>query len=347
MSQAGWKPITGQAAVTVDGESLDAADLILLGVLTGEWPAFERQVGVGLELEAAHPDRVADDEVRRAATAFRYARGLISAAEFRRWLEARELTVGAVSGVLRRRLLRAEHPHSPGPPAADEDVMRVLPAEALCDGVLARSVEEGVDRLVAGRLVATVAVLDTERLERAVAVLPELRAPVLAGLEAHELRGRLARLLSLELALKQLRRDVAEPDAVIRRIKQHTLEWTQLVGDELRFPREGAAREARLQIVADGESVATVAQRAEVAVLDRLLLVGEAPSSAGVSFTAAAVGEVVGPWEDDGLWHVLKLRAKVVPSPDHSLPRELAIDELLRERINRYGAGRTRRNAEL
>ena len=78
----------------MDGESLDVADLIALGVITGEWPAFERAVALGLALERDHPDAVSGDEVRREATAFRYEHGLISAADFRTWLEARALSVG-------------------------------------------------------------------------------------------------------------------------------------------------------------------------------------------------------------------------------------------------------------
>jgi hypothetical protein len=138
VSHGGWAPITGKAAVTVDGESLDVADLILLGVLTGEWPAFEDRVALGLELERAHPDDVPAEEVRREATAFRYAHGLISAADFRAWLEAHQMTVAGLSGVLRRRLLRARHVRSEGPAASEDEVIGVLWAEVFCDGVLAR-----------------------------------------------------------------------------------------------------------------------------------------------------------------------------------------------------------------
>lgn len=139
MSHGGWAPITRKPAVTVDGASLDVADLVLLAVLTGDWAAFEREVALGPQLERDHPDAVADDDVRREATAFRYAHGLISAADFRRWLEARELTVGDLSGVLRRRLLRETGVRAEGPSASDEEVIGVLPAEAFCDGVLALS----------------------------------------------------------------------------------------------------------------------------------------------------------------------------------------------------------------
>jgi hypothetical protein len=347
MSQGGWAQITSRAAVTVDGDSLDVGDLVLLGVLTGEWPVFEEAVALGLALDRAHPDAVAPDDVRREATAFRYAHHLISAADFRAWLAVRELTVGEVSDVLRRRLLRRRQLVADGSSASEEDVIRVLPAEAFCEGVLARLADDAVDWLVAGQLVGPVASVDEGQFERAMSLMSGVRASILVGLEVAERPDRLRRLLTLGKALEQLREVVAEPSEIGRRMKQHALEWTELVGDELRFTCEGAAREARLQITADGDSANAVANRADVAVLDRRLLVGEAPAQAGVSFAAAAVGEVVGPWEEDGRWHVMQLRAKVPPSPENRSLRERAREELLRERISRHAAGRTTRHAEL
>jgi hypothetical protein len=317
MSQGGWAQITGRLAVTVDGESLDIAELIELGGITGEWPAFEQRVALGLALERDHPDAVSEDDVRREATAFRYAHGLISAADFRSWLEARELTVRELSGALRRRLLRQQGLEPAGGPVSDEAVVTALPVEAFCDGVLVRLAERGVDCLAAGRLSPA-----------------EDREPE-------------SRLLSLERALERLRRDVAEPAAVAARVRQHALEWTELAGDELCFTGEGAAREARLQIAVDGHSAMAVAERAEVAVRDRRVLVGEAPATVGVSLAVATAGEVVGPWEEDGSWHVMQVRAKVAPSPENRLLGERARDELLRERIARYAAGRTTRHEPL
>jgi len=325
MSQGGWAPITRRTAVTVDGESLDVADLVALGTLTGEWPAFERAVGLGLALERDHPDAVSADEVRREATAFRYGHGLISAADFRAWLGERELTVTELSGALRRRLLRRLGLEPTGPSVGDEEIVRVLPAEVFCDGVLARLAERGVDCLVAGRLAPSA-------------------TPVSGPVDEP---GRRAWLLSLERAVERLRDEVGEPDAIAARLRQHALEWTQLVGDELCFTREGAAREARLLITADGESAAAVAERASVSVLDRRMLVGDAPPADGVSFAAVAVGEVVGPWLQDGQWHVLQVLAKVAPTASDPSLSERARDELLRERIERYAAGRTTRHGPL
>jgi hypothetical protein len=154
-------------------------------------------------------------------------------------------------------------------------------------------------------------------------------------------------LLSLRTALERLRAEVAEPVAIARRMKQHGLDWLELVGDELCFDREGGAREARLLLATDGETPAEVADRAEVAVAERRLLVGEAPPAHEVSFAAAAVGEVVGPWQEDGRWRVMQLRAKTPPSPDNPSLRELAIEELVLERTTRHAIGRTAIHVEL
>ena len=69
-------------AVSLEDHTLDVADLLLLGLLMGSWGEFERGFGRRIELEAEHGDSVDGAEIRAEATAFRYAHGLISAADF-------------------------------------------------------------------------------------------------------------------------------------------------------------------------------------------------------------------------------------------------------------------------
>lgn len=355
MSSGGFAEITRCFAVTVDGDTLDVADVILLGVLNGDWPAFERQVELGLALEHAQPEAATKDEVRHEATAFRYAHRLISAADFRRWLEDRGMSVKDLSGALHRRLLRGRIGATGSVASSNADPSPVLPAEVYCDGILARLTDLALARLVAMQLAGaalagaggTEATNRTDRLDQVLAVAQAVRAPGIAELGDEELRRRLSRLIFLESALAALRDAVADPGAVARRIKDHGLDWLELRGDELRFAAEGAAREARLLITVDGESPEAVADRAKVAVASRSLLIEAAPQELGASLAAKATGEVVGPWQEDGDWHVLWLRDKVAPSAQDDALRERAIDELLTERIDRYAAGRTTRNAQL
>jgi hypothetical protein len=175
----------------------------------------------------------------------------------------------------------------------------------------------------------------------------ELRCRAIADLGDVELKARLTRVLALQTAHQRLRAEVAEPGAIERRMRQHGLDWLELAGDELCFSAEGAAREARLLITADGETPAQVADRADVPVAERRLLVDEAPPALGVALAAAAVGEVIGPWEEAGRWRVLHLRAKTPPSAERPALRERAIEELLRERTRRHAAGRTTVHVEL
>ena len=81
--------------------------------------------------------------------------------------------------------------------------------------------------------------------------------------------------------------------------------------------------------------------------LEDRLLVRDAPAGLAGFFAAAAAGEVVGPWEQDGHWHVRQVLSKVPPSPEDASARERAIDELWREAVERHAAGRTRRHAAL
>jgi hypothetical protein len=220
----------------------------------------------------------------------------------------------------------------------------VLRAEAHCDGVLRLLAEVAIEWLAAGALMgagtrpAAGGLLTRAR---------KLKCQAIADLGEAELSARMARVLALREAHQRLRAEVAEPIAIERRMRQHGLDWLELAGDELCFSGEGAAREARLLITADGETPAEVADRADVPVAERRLLVDEAPPALGVALAAAAVGEVIGPWEEAGRWRVLHLRTKTPPSPERPSLRERAIEELLKERTRRHAAGRTTLHVEL
>jgi hypothetical protein len=71
------------AALSSGDERHDVADLVLAGLLTGEWQALEVLVARGLGLEADRAGQVDAGEVERALTAFRYERRLIAAADLR------------------------------------------------------------------------------------------------------------------------------------------------------------------------------------------------------------------------------------------------------------------------
>ena len=82
-----------QPALNFGGERHDVADLVLVGLLTGHWPAVEVLAARGLGLEAERSDQVSAEELEADLAAFRYERRLIAAAELREWLSRRALDI--------------------------------------------------------------------------------------------------------------------------------------------------------------------------------------------------------------------------------------------------------------
>lgn len=340
---AAWMALLQRAAVRVEDERLDVGDLVLLGILTGVWPRFTEDVrrGLALERDAAAPIAAAD--VRAAATAFRYARGLVSAAEFTTWLRERELTLPQLSAALARQL--REQRTAEGGRADDAALASVLRVDALCRNTLDELAAAAIDRLAAAhRLGQRAPVAEpTPRVESALAQAQDEHA---AGLPLHgeaELRRRLEHLVALDGALSQLREEVAETEALEQCLASHRLDWLRLSGEELALTELGAAREARLLVREDGLTLTDVALRAGVPVHPRTVYLDDVPTDASAAFAAAAPGEVVGPWHQDERWRVLVLMEKKGPTLDDATLTQRATDELLAAVLQRHRAGRSER----
>jgi hypothetical protein len=114
------------AALSFGDERHDVADLVLVGLLTGEWQALEDLVARALGLEADRAGQVDAVELERALAAFRYERRLIAAADMRGWLSERSLRLADLEGVLRRRLLRARFQGVRGRAATAPQVATVM-----------------------------------------------------------------------------------------------------------------------------------------------------------------------------------------------------------------------------
>ncbi len=342
---AAWVALLQRPAARVQREQVDVCDLVLLGVLTGAWARFCDGVRRGLALAAEDGDAVAAPDVRAAATSFRYARGLVSAAEFTAWLREREMTLPELSAALVRELLLQRAEEDDGERADDDALAAVLRVEALCRGVLDTLADEAVDRLVAADRLADEAPAhgSGERVEAALEAALRENAAGLPTLGADELRRRLQRLVALDAALDQLRRTVATPEAIRQCMVAHRLDWLRLSGGELGLAELGAAREARMLVREDGLSLAEVAERAGAAVCTRAVYLEDVPADATAAFAAAAPGEVVGPWEEDGGWRVLVLAEKTPPAPADENLVQRATEELLAGILERHRAGRTER----
>jgi hypothetical protein len=191
----------------------------------------------------------------------------------------------------------------------------------------------GITRMAAAHRLAALgaqSVVD-ERVQTTVADALGRHAAGLPALGPEELTQRLARLWAYEDALAAVRVQVAEPDALRRRLADHRLDWLRVEGWRLRFAEEDAAREARLLIKDDGldaEEVGLIAGTA--AIPDSMYLDQLSEPAAGI-LAATAPGEVAAPWLQDELWNVLIVSAKTTPSEADPVLRERATDELAKK----------------
>ena len=342
-----WVALLRRPALRLAAERLDVVDLVLLGLLDGRWAAFEADLRRRLRLEAVARDRVTVAQVRARATAFRYARGLVSAADFTAWLSERSLTLDDLSGTLARELLDDLElaDVTAGPPAGARSVADVLRVEALSRGILDALAATAVRGLAAAQRTGgleTVAADDV----RVQAGLASARASVAAPPDVFDeaaVAERLCRLAALEDAVARVREEVAASPAIDRRLAERGLDWLRLDGEQLSLTREGAAREARLLLTLDGVAMAEVGARAGTSAQARTVYVEDAPRELAGAFAAAAPGEVIGPWRTDDAWHVLLLTQKTPPRADDAELRARATDEVLDDVLAREAAGRTER----
>lgn len=339
-----------QPAVQVGGLTVDVADLVLLGLIDGDWATLESLASLGVALASDPELEVPEAESHAAATAFRLQHRLISADDFLTWLRARSLTVGDFAAFLDRRLRRQRASGETlrslsGKQDQPSDVLGdVLWPEAIASRLLDALAAHAADLLVAAELHR-----DADSLAPDAMLTPAAAraSSALAELSAQDVTGRLERLATYQAALRWMRVDAAEPVALRRCLAAHSLDWLAVSGVELELTTEGAAREARLLIAEDGLEPAAVVElsgpRAAAPPRPREMLIAEAPAAIGGMLAATAPGEVVGPWPVEDRWRLLMVQAKQPPTLELPAFRDRAVEERLRVALDRHGAGQVRR----
>jgi hypothetical protein len=291
----------------VDFSWLDVA----LGAMTrGQWPAFEQRLAQGLaciaraEAEDALPSEEALDA---AATAFRYDRDLIAAADVNAWLERTGIPADDWVAYLNRHLLRDQW-------SGDlDDILdrfspsvRQLLAAAVAEGICSGRFDTFSEAL-AGRA-AFVFENDPEQFHR-VCVGREapaaVAAPVarLAQTHAHwcsmqpaaEISSRLAMVLQIESAFIPLIEGIAANGRLHEIVDANRLEWMRLELETVSFPMETAAREAILCVREDGLTLYDVAALSRRAVGRRAVALVDIDPEHRDRLLAADPGRVVGP----------------------------------------------------
>ena len=128
---------------------------------------------------------------------------------------------------------------------------------------------------------------------------------------------------------------------ITRRLHEKVLDWCRFELDELALPSPGAAAEARRQLV-EGNDPAQVAEVAGVPLRARSTVLADAPPELARVLTGAVAGDVVGPWPDDSIFVVARVRERRPPDIGDEASLARAREELLADMVTRLRAGRVR-----
>ncbi|HUG86926.1 MAG TPA: hypothetical protein VMM13_20315 [Euzebya sp.] len=352
------KALLGRPALRVGDEVYDIADLVIVGLHTGAWQALISSTQRGCGLERSDVGPIPRSDVRAALTDFRRQHGLLAAADVRHWLDERGLDLDDLEGVLRRRLLRERFGDLPAAVVAASTVADALAAEAICGGTLQRCADtlrawvaasggNLREATAAPQAVATESVLDPRAVER---LLWDAVAETLSGVPALgsvELHRRARRVVGLHVGYQRVRDTAVSSSAIVQRLADRRVDWTVVIGAEVTFASESAAREAMLHLRDDQAPLHQLTHMLHIQAMRRVMELATAPAAVVGPLLSALPGEPVGPWEEDGRWHVLVVDRRVEPDISSTVVRDRAHEELLSEMVERAAAGRVVQHAAL
>lgn len=285
-----------RSVFTVAGRTFAWEDVLLAAELRGDLDVLERQTRQGLACIrrlATEGGTLPAEEIRAAATTFRYDRNLLAAEELEVWLEAHGLTASDWNAYLRRRLLRERWSDELEQVASafaigDDEVAAAMPAEAACTDFLRRAAEQLAED-------AALAAADNAGEDEA---------------DRHTVIAALAR------GAEAVRARVPSPDELERELAAHALDWIRIEAETLELADLETAREAALCVRVDGRLLADVADECGLTA-DRLVLyLGDADPELRIALVSASPGELVGPIERGDGHLLLEVRAKSEPSAD-------------------------------
>jgi len=330
-------------AVLVGEEPLTFVDLVLVGLLAGDWQAMlsRSAAGVGARAAGRAPDPPLALERERAV---RLELKLFSADELRAWLAERSLDHAAWKDHFVRSTLVA--PEVPGPGALSGGVDGLDPAMAAdvwwADACVS-GFWRGCTRTVSGWWAAAQLLAEPEPTlappPGGLADHPSLR---LLGVELPTSGERLARLAAWQAASVRLPAHLCGPEMVEGVLAQEPLRWTRFDLDEMRLANEATAREVRLCLTEDGLPLSEVVDRSGTAVQRVDALHGDLVHSVGAAVAAAQPGDVVGPVAVDDEWMVAVLRHRRRSTIGDPEVRERICGALVGKALDRAVTGRVR-----
>lgn len=325
------------------------ADIVLAAAGWGQWQQLETSVRNGETRLAEMQSRDETVELGPSVVAFRRARRLAAAEDYRRWLEARGLTRTDVDEHLLRALL-GEHElalDDTGAGGRNAPPASTVRAEAVLSGALRRWSERLAGCAASARALAGAPdEADAPDAAEVSSLLAAASGCHSTGIAVSELRDRAPSIAALLAAEEAFKRRVITTQRIERCLADHRLDWQQVSWEELSLESEGAANEVGLLVREDAFELEEAARLAHVPVRTRTGYCDEVPEVAA-TLTAATPGELVGPLREGGSWKLVIVRARTSPSMDDETLRARASDELLADALERHLAGRVKWHVEL
>jgi len=326
--------------VRVAGRDWTARDLVTAGVLSGRWAQLEDELALGL---AARRDwEPPADAVEAGLREFRYARRLVSAAEFSSWMRERGLTQGEIRAAVRRRLARERNPDCrPADLRAERDAaLAALPAEAVYSGALRDCSEWLIDGLLCLELGAGQEPTDAE----IDAVLARerglLAANAIEGSE-EERRARVSLLLSAEAAYEAHKAEACSPGAIAAHLRRHALDWMRF--DVISFSSRDTGPAAEVAaLLKEGASPEQITQLSGLPAETAALRLEEAPEAVHGQLAGADPGAVLGPLADHEMHRTWLVQSRITPDPSDPETAARACAGIIEEDMSKHRAGEVR-----
>lgn len=312
----------------VGQDVFDWRDVVLLTYRAGKWNAVLQNIEDGLRSVAyaeQAEDEALEEQVEAAAAEFRYDRELLTAEETEAWLRERGVTAAEWLSSVRRGVLLV---HFAGQldelPVTDSPSRQDLEAEIRVD---LRCSPLG--RELAERSAGYVAAASAAGLPSAPASELPMPSELPAGLDAAHARSRLSLIDRILDGVERFRAGAVNPEALVREIRLHQMEWIRLECQTLTFSDAAQAREAIFCLREDGLGIEEVAASAHQEPVQAHFFVEDLDPNLQPSFVSAMPGDVIGPalrQEDHLLYLVL---SKTMPSDQDPAVRARAADRLV------------------
>lgn len=338
----------------VENEEFRIRDAVLYAALHGDWQELERTLRRGLACQrraAEGPHPLSMQDLETSAAEFRYRHDLISRDALHAWLRARELDASAWKAFLARTHLRQRWRDEIEDieirfPVAPDALDPHLWAESVCSGRM-----ESFCRELAGAAAlrasyrsqdaspngASRPAIDTGR---AGGDRHDLTSLDRIGIQPADDQPALERLVALEPLVARTRERVLTAEAIRDCIAANHVSWIELRGQQLTLPSESAAREARLRMLTDGESLAAVAEDLGTAARAARFVIEDLAPGDRDGFVAAAPGELVGPYDCKGVVALFCVGEKRLPQAEDPEARARAIallwEQAMRREIARW-----------